>query len=379
MSFPFLDLKPLHSSLRGEIDAAIARVIDSSNFICGPELESFETEWASYCGCEHAVGVSNGLDALILILKALGIGPGDEVIIPANTFIATALAVDAAGATPVLVDVDPSTFNMSAELVEKKITGKTRAIMPVHLYGRLAPMKELAELAGRHGILVIEDAAQAHGAESGGVRAGGFGIAAGFSFYPGKNLGALGDGGAVVTNDGALAEKVRLLRNYGSVKKYEHRERGVNARLDEMQAAILRVKLRHLDAGNILRRQMANLYLEELQGTDLVLPEMPTPASEHVWHLFVVRSKEAARIRASLAEAGVQTLVHYPTPVHLQAAYRHLGHSEGDFPVTEALSREIISLPFWLGLDVPSCARAVRGVTQSIDTREFERESSISL
>ncbi len=354
----FLDLKPLHAEMRKEIDQAIANVIDRSNFICGDEVKAFEKEFAEYCDAKHCVGISNGLDALVLILRAMNIGPGDEVILPANSFIATALAVTAVNAKPILVDADPLTFNIDVKQAERAITSKTKAIMPVHLYGQMADMGPIMELARAHKLYVVEDAAQAHGATYKGKKAGGVGHAAGFSFYPGKNLGAMGDGGAVVTNDDKLAARILALRSYGSTVKYVHTEKGVNARLDELQAAILRVKLRGLHAYTTDRQNQANQYLKILSETSLELPHT-SPDFGHVWHLFVVRSKKRAEVLQKLTAEGVQTQIHYPIPIHLQEAYADLGYRKGSFPVSEAMAEEIFSLPVWKGLDVVECAKRI--------------------
>ena len=344
MKTPFLDLAPATAELRGELDEAIARVLSSGRYILGPETEAFEQEYAAYCGTRHAIGVSNGLDAINLILRALDIGPGDEVIVPTNTFIATWLGVSYAGATPVPVEPDSRTYNLDPARVEAAITPRTRAIMPVHLYGQCADMSALREIADRRGLKLVEDAAQAQGASQGGKRAGGLGDAAAFSFYPGKNLGALGDAGAVTTNDDALAARVRLLRNYGSPVKYEHPEQGMNARLDEIQSAVLRVKLRHLDAWNGRRRKLAAAYDARLDGNKAALPFV-APGQLPSWHLYVVRSPQRDALRAHLAARGVETIIHYPTPPHLQGAYASLGRGPGSFPISERLHREVLSLP----------------------------------
>ena len=352
MKVPFLDLKAPHEELRAELEAASRRVVESGWFIMGPECEAFEAEFAAYCGARHCVGVGNGLEALHLILRAMGIGEGDEVIVPSNTYIATWLAVSYAGATPVPVEPDPLTHNLDPARVEEAVTPRTRAVMPVHLYGQTADMDAINEVAARRGLRVVEDAAQAHGALYKGRRAGALADAAGFSFYPGKNLGALGDAGAVVTDDADLAERVRLLRNYGSRVKYEHEERGYNSRLDELQAALLRAKLPVLDEWNARRRRVAAAYLQQLEGVaGLVLPHVPEWA-EPAWHLFVVRSRERARLQAHLSGAGVGTLIHYPKPPHMQPAYREAGHRAGDFPLAERLAGEVLSLP--MGPHVPA-------------------------
>ena len=345
MKIPFLDLKAPHEELREELEAATRRVLESGWFILGPECEAFEAEFAAYCGARHCVGVGNGLEALHLVLRAMGVGAGDEVIVPSNTYIASWLAVSYAGATPVPVEPDPLTHNLDPARVEEAVTPRTRVVMPVHLYGQTADMGALNEVAARRGLRVVEDAAQAHGARFRGRRAGSLSDAAGFSFYPGKNLGALGDAGAVVTDDAELADRVRVLRNYGSRVKYENEERGYNSRLDEMQAALLRAKLPHLDEWNARRRRVAESYLQQLEGAaGLVLPHVPEWA-DPVWHLFVVRSRARARLEAHLTEAGVGTLVHYPKPPHLQTAYADAGHRAGDFPLAERLAEEVLSLP----------------------------------
>ncbi|MEE4162947.1 MAG: DegT/DnrJ/EryC1/StrS family aminotransferase [Woeseiaceae bacterium] len=347
----FLDLKTLNASYRDELLAAATRVIDSGWYILGAEVDAFEAEFANYCGVEHCVGVGNGLDALALVLKAwkeMGrLENGDEVILPSHTYIATCLAVTDCGLTPVLVEPDPRTYNICPRNVEAAITPKTRAIIPVHLYGQLAPMSEIMALAGKHDLLVLEDAAQAHGASLDGRRAGSFGDAAGFSFYPGKNLGALGDAGAVTTNDGDLARLVRAIGNYGSERKYENAHPGVNSRLDEIQAAMLRVKLGHVDDEAARRRAIACAYASRIEHPDISLPiatdtEQAAPAS-HVFHLFVVRTPRREALQAHLAERGVQTLIHYPIPMHKQRAYA--AWNSTTFALAEALAAEVLSLP----------------------------------
>ena len=341
-SVPFLDLGKLHQSIRESLDAAYRRVVDSGWFIMGPELEAFETEFARYCEVTHCIGVGNGLEALHLLLRAYGIGPGDEVIVPSNTFIATWLAVTECGAMPVPVDPDIATYNIDPTLIGNAITSRTRAIIPVHLYGQPADMDPINELAARHGLIVIEDAAQAQGARYKGRRAGSLGHAAATSFYPGKNLGALGDGGAVLTNDDVIAEKVKRLRNYGSQVKYVHDLAGYNSRLDEMQAAFLRVKLAVLDEWNARRRDVADQYSELLAGEDIVLPQVPEYA-EPVWHLYVIRSRQRDALKAHLERHGISTIIHYPVPPHRQACYQEFsGHS---LPVAGLLAGEVLSLP----------------------------------
>lgn len=344
MRVPFLDLKGPYKELREEMDAVWHRVMESGWYILGNEVEAFEEEFARYCGTRHCIGVGNGLDALHLILRGMDIGPGDEVIVPANTYIATWLAVTYAGATPVPVEPDAETCNIDPRCIEAAITSKTRAIIPVHLYGQPADMDPIREIAARYRLKVVEDAAQSHGARYRGLRAGGLGDAAGFSFYPGKNLGAFGDGGAVTTNDDDLAGRIRLLRNYGSREKYRHESAGFNSRLDELQAALLRVKLKRLDEWNGRRTRVASQYLAELSGADCVLPSVPAWA-EPVWHLFVIRSRDRDMLRKRLESEGVGTLVHYPIPPHLQDAYATLGFHVGAFPITERMASEVLSLP----------------------------------
>lgn len=345
MNVPFLNLKPIYTELHDELDAATRRVMESGWFIMGNELQSFEEEFATYCGVKHCVGVGNGLDALQLVLRAMGIGAGDEVIVPSNTYIATWLAVSYAGATPIPVEPDEHTHNLDPGHIEQAISSRTKAILPVHLYGQCADMDPINEIASRYGLRVVEDAAQAHGARYKGRRAGALADAAGFSFYPGKNLGALGDGGAVTTNDAEVAERVRVLRNYGSQVKYYNDEKGFNSRLDELQAAFLRVKLRHLDDWNTRRKAVATTYLQQLEGAaDLTLPQVPEWA-DPVWHLFVVRHPDRTRLQEHLAAVGVGTLIHYPLPAHLQVAYSELGYRRGAFPIAERLAEEVLSLP----------------------------------
>lgn len=347
-SLAFLDLERLHSEIRLELEEAFRRVVDSSRFVLGPELEQFEEEFARYCGVTQCVGVGNGLDALRLILVGLGIGPGDEVIVPGHTYIATWLAVTQCGATPVPVDVDSDSYNIAVDLIEQVVGPRSRAILPVHLYGRPAEMDAISAIASRHGIAVIEDAAQAPGAAHRGRVVGSFGDAAGFSFYPVKNLGALGDGGAVVTNDTGLAGRIRKLRNYGSTTKHRHELPGANSRLDEVQAAFLRIKLPRLPEWNQARRSAAAYYLDCLKGLEEVtLPKIPGD-SDPVWHLFAVRHPERERLRTELATRCIETQVHYPIPPHRSSAYRGLGEFvDIDLPVTEAVCREVLSLPLW--------------------------------
>ncbi|MDF1637587.1 DegT/DnrJ/EryC1/StrS family aminotransferase [Alcanivorax jadensis] len=343
---PFLDLKAINAQYRDELVAAAARVIDSGWYIQGGEVEAFEGEFADYCGSKHCIGVANGLDALTLTLRAwkeMGLlKEGDEVIVPANTYIASILAITENRLKPVLVEPNEATFNLCPEKTAMAITADTRVILAVHLYGQMAPMPALMALAEQHNLLVLEDAAQAHGASIGGRKAGNWGHAAGFSFYPGKNLGALGDGGAVTTSDETLAQTVRALGNYGSHRKYENLYQGVNSRLDEIQAAMLRVKLKNLDNEIEHRRQVAEFYQANIGSAGIQLPNVDSRES-HVWHLFVVRSNQRDTLQAYLHERGVQTLIHYPVPPHAQKAYSST--LTGEFPITEAIHNSVLSLP----------------------------------
>lgn len=353
---PFLDLGRLHQAIREPLDAAYRRVVDSGWFIMGPELEAFEAEFALYCEVRHCVGVGNGLEALHLLLRAYGIGPGDEVIVPSNTFIATWLAVSECGATPVAVEPDIATHNIDPELIASAISQRTRAIIPVHLYGQPADMDPINALAARHGLIVIEDAAQAQGARYKGRRAGSLSDAAATSFYPGKNLGALGDGGAVLTNDAAIADKVRQLRNYGSMVKYQHDLAGYNSRLDELQAAFLRSKLAVLDAWNERRRQVARQYSRLLANTGITLPVVPDHA-DPVWHLYVIRSKDRNALKSHLEQQGISTVIHYPTPPHRQRCYAEFAGLH--LPVSETLASEVLSLPMDPLMDAADVERVV--------------------
>lgn len=357
----FLDLGAPYRELKSEIDAAIHRVLDSGWYILGPEVEAFEAEWAAYCGAGHAVGVANGLDALTLALRALEVGPGDDVIVPSNTYIATWLAVTAVGARPVPVEPDPATHNMDPARIEAAITPATRAILPVHLYGQPADLDPILALARRHGLAVVEDAAQAHGARYRGQRIGAHGDVVCWSFYPGKNLGALGDGGAVTTNRADLADRIRVLRNYGSRVKYVNEVQGVNSRLDPIQAAVLRAKLPHLDAWTDRRRAIAAAYTEGLQDSGLILPHVPNWA-DPVWHLYVVRSTDRDGLQKHLADAGVGTLIHYPIPPHMQQAYEGLAIEEGALPVARKLADEVLSLPMGPQLAMTDVERVIAAI-----------------
>lgn len=352
MKIPFLDIHATYAELKDEFDAAYHRVMDSGWVLLGKETEAFEAEFATYCEAKHCVAVGNGLDALRLLLQAWDVGPGDEVIVPSHTFIASWLAVSALGATPVPVEPNEVTYNVDPERIESAITSRTRAIMPVHLYGQPADMDPIMELAEKRGLKVVEDNAQAQGARYKGRRTGSLGHAAGTSFYPGKNLGAFGDAGAVTTNDDSLADRVRMLRNYGSKAKYQHEFQGSNSRIDELQAAFLRVKLRHLDEWNARRRDLSAEYLSQLSDlrSSLSLPSFPL-WTEPVWHLFVIKHHDRDRLQKQLADRGIQTIIHYPIPPHLSGAYSHLGYKPGAFPLAERIAREVLSLP--LGPNMP--------------------------
>jgi dTDP-4-amino-4,6-dideoxygalactose transaminase len=364
MKVPFLELKPGYEELRGEFDAAYHRVMDSGSFLLGKELEQFEGEFAVYCQADYCVGVGNGLDALHLILRAYEIGVGDEVIVPSNTFIATWLAVSYAGAIPVPVEPNLETFNIAPEHIEASITPKTKAIMPVHLYGQPADMDPILSIARDHGLKVIEDNAQAQGATYKGRRTGSLGDAAAVSFYPAKNIGAYGDAGAVTTNDAEIADRVRTLRNYGSKRKYQNDCQGFNSRLDELQAAFLRVKLLKLDEWNGRRRAVAARYLNELSGVvGLELPCVPEWA-QPVWHLFAVRHRQRDMLQTALSAAGIGTLIHYPIPPHLSGAYADTGWIPGDFPVAEEIARTELSLPLGPHLDLEVQQIAIRAIRQ---------------
>lgn len=344
MNIPFLDLKAPHEEFRTELQAAFDRVLDSGWYILGNEVKQFEQEFAAYCEASYCIGVGNGLDALHLILRAYGIGAGDEVIVPSNTYIATWLAATYAGATPIPVEPDERTYNIDPALIEAAITPHSRAIIAVHLYGQPADMDAINAIAKKHNLKVIEDAAQAHGARYKGRRVGTLGDAAGFSFYPGKNLGALGDGGAVTTNDPELADKVRVLGNYGSHVKYHNEVKGFNSRLDELQAAFLREKLKRLDEWNERRKAIAAGYLRALSGINATLPHVSEWA-DPVWHLFVIRNRQRDRLQKKLSESGIGTMIHYPIPPHLQGAYAGQGLCSGSFPISERIHREVLSMP----------------------------------
>lgn len=362
---PFLDLRSAYCELSAELDAAYRRVMESGWYVLGKEVESFEEEWAGYCGVKHSVGVGNGLDALHLLLRAINIGPGDEVIVPANTFIATWLAVTYAGATPVPVEPDPVTYNLDAGRIEECLTSRTRAIVAVHLYGQPADMDRISDVASRHGLAVIEDAAQAHGARYKGRRVGGLGNAAAWSFYPGKNLGGFGDGGAVTTNDSEVARRVRMLRSYGARLKYVNEVPGFNSRLDPLQAAFLRVRLSRLDEWNARRESIAHLYLDRLRKTGgLCVPEVPSWAAP-VWHLFVVKLFERDRVQSELEHRGIGTLIHYPVPPHQSRAYRDQRKGGPGLPIAENLANTVLSLPMGPHLAVSDAEEVAAATAQS--------------
>lgn len=365
MRVPFLDLGASYRELREQIDAAVHRVMASGWYILGPEVEAFEQEYADYCGAQHCVGVANGLDALHLALRSMGVGLGDEVIVPSNTYIATWLAVSQCGAIPVPVEPDEATYNIDPTQIERAITGRTKVILPVHLYGQPADMDSILAIARKYDLKVLEDGAQAHGARYKGKRIGVHGDAVAWSFYPGKNLGALGDGGAVTTNDAEVADRLRVLRNYGSRQKYVNEVQGYNSRLDPLQAAVLRVKLLHLDDWNARRRTIAIRYQEGLAGCGLTLPFVPDWA-DPVWHLYVVQYKYRAALQQALTDAGVNTLIHYPIPPHLQEAYALAGWLPGTFQVAERMADQLLSLPIGPHLSLNEAAEVIARVVQSV-------------
>jgi dTDP-4-amino-4,6-dideoxygalactose transaminase len=344
MNIPFNNLQAGYHELKPEIDAAVHRVLESGWYILGEEVETFEASYASYCGAQSCVGVANGLDALFLSLKAMGIGPGDEVIVPSHTFVATWLAVSRCGATPVPVEPREDTYNIDPDKIESKITNRTKAIIPVHLYGQPADLDPIIALARKYDLKVLEDAAQAHGAKYKGKRIGAHGDAVAWSFYPGKNLGAMGDGGAVTTNDPDLAERIRMLSNYGSKAKYENEIQGVNSRLDPIQAAVLAVKLKYLDEWNARRSALARTYTAKLGQSSLVLPFVPEWV-EPVWHQYVVRCDDRDSFQQHLQQVGVETMIHYPIPPHCQRVYSNLEYGHEDFSITEKMAAQILSLP----------------------------------
>lgn len=363
----FLDLKSINNQYQQDLKDACARVIDSGWYIMGNELIEFEKEFAVYCGTKHAIGVANGLDALILTLRAwkeLGkLRAGDEVIVQANTYIASVLAITENDLVPVLVEPNPGSFNLDPETLAAAITPKTKAILPVHLYGQLSPMPEIMAIANAHNLLVLEDCAQSHGAEIKGKRAGNWGDAAGFSFYPGKNLGALGDAGAITTNDDELAQTLKALRNYGSHKKYENLYQGVNSRLDEIQAAMLRVKLRHLEAETSRRQHIAQTYRAHICNSLITLPQVNEELA-HVWHLFVIRCEQREALQAYLAKNGIQTLIHYPIPPHKQHAYSH--YADLQLPLTELIHQQVLSIPLDPTMNDENIAKVIAAMNEFV-------------
>jgi dTDP-4-amino-4,6-dideoxygalactose transaminase len=368
---PFLDLKAQYQSIKTEIDAAIQSVLDSTQFVLGDRVAAFERDFAAYCQAKEAVAVNTGTSALHLSLLALGIGPGDEVITVPFTFVASVSSVCYTGAKPVFVDIDPNSFTMDVAQIERAITPRTKAILPVHLYGQMADMDPILAIADRHGIPVLEDACQAHGAEYRGRRAGSMGSAGCFSFYPGKNLGAYGEGGAVVTNDEALAKKVRLLRDWGQTQRYHHTFKGFNYRMEGFQGAILEVKLKHLERWTELRRQHARQYDSLLRGSDVVRAPEQLDGRRHVYHIYAVRTADRNALQRQLQAEGVQTGLHYPIPVHLQEAHADLGYKAGDFPESEAAARETLSLPMFPEMTATQVDQVVAAVHQEHETPEY--------
>ncbi len=364
----FVDLGAIHQELHDELQEAVRSVMDRGDFILGEAVAQFEAEFARYCETESCVAVDSGTSAIELALRAAEIGPGDEVIVPANTFIATALGVHHAGAKTVLVDVDPVTYNLDPDLFAKAITPRTKAVIPVHLYGQPAAMDEINSIAAQHGLIVVEDACQAHGSFYKGRRAGSLGDIAAFSFYPGKNLGACGDGGAVTTSNPVFAERLQLLRNYGQKQKYHHLMKGFNRRLDTMQAAILRAKLPHLDEWNQSRNRAALRYADQLAAIGLATPKVAA-GNQHVWHLYVVEVEDRAGVMSALDAAHIQTGVHYPIPIHLQPAFSDLGYGEGTFPVTEEASKRIVSLPMHARLSDSEVDRVAAALSACLGLR----------
>lgn len=349
MKIPFVSFVTMHNEIEDEILNKFKEVYEKNWFIQGEEVKKFEEEFATFCGTKYCIGCGNGLDALYLILRGYDIGVGDEVIVPSNTYIATALAVSYTGAKPIFVEPDLQTYNINSELIEKAITKNTKAIMAVHLYGQPADMDKINKIAMKYNLKAIEDSAQAHGALYKGKKVGTLGDASGFSFYPGKNLGALGDAGAVVTNDKELADKVRAIGNYGSDKKYQHIYKGTNSRLDEMQAAFLRIKLKNLNKWNNERTNIAQKYIDGINNPNIIKP-IEAEYANHVWHLFVVRTERRDELETYLKENGIGTTIHYPRPMHLQGAYEELNINEGTLPIAEKVAKEVISLPLWYGL-----------------------------
>jgi dTDP-4-amino-4,6-dideoxygalactose transaminase len=369
MQVPFLDLRTHHAPMLDEINSAIQDVIESNAFAGGPFVERFEEDFAAYCNSSHAIGVGSGTEALWLALMALGVGPGDDVITVPNTFMATAEAITYTGATPVFVDVDEQTYTMDSSALENAITARTKAIIPVHLFGQPADMDPILAFARRHGLFVVEDACQAHGAEYKGRRAGTLGDAACFSFYPGKNLGAFGEAGAVVTNNSELQLKIRILRDHGQIRKYHHTMIGWNCRMDGIQASVLRVKLRYLERGNQLRRSHAAHYNQTLSGIEEVVTPVHAADVRHVYHVYAIRVQERDEVIRLLGEKGIGCAVHYPVPVHLQEAYRNLGYGQGDFPMAERCAAEFVSLPMFPELTPAQVETVTQGVKEAVAVR----------
>ena len=362
---PFLDLKAQYASIKPELDTAVLKVLASGQYVLGDEVEAFENEFAAFCGAQYGVAVNTGTSALHLALLAAGVGPGDEVVTVPFTFVATAAAIGMAGARPVFVDIDPVSFTMDPAQLDKAITSRTKAIIPVHLYGQMADMDAIMAIALRHRIPVIEDACQAHGASYRGEGAGSIGLSGCFSFYPGKNLGACGEGGIVVTSDPAQARKMRMLRDWGQEQRYHHLVKGFNYRMDALQGAILRVKLRHLDDWTEARRQIAQRYGTQLRGSNVASPPAELPGRRHVYHIYAVRARDRNGLRRMLEAEGVQTGLHYPIPVHLQRAYADLGYRMGDFPESEAAARDVLSLPIHPDMSLNQADRVVAGIEQA--------------
>ncbi|WP_160687141.1 DegT/DnrJ/EryC1/StrS family aminotransferase [Clostridium sp. C2-6-12] len=349
MNIPFLNLEPMHTEIKDEMNNAFKKIYDKNSFILGDSVTSFEEEFAKYCNAKYCISCGNGLDALSIILRGYDITEGDEVIVPSNTFIATALAVSYVGAKVVLVDPDIKTFNIDVNKIEKAITPKTKAIIAVHLYGRPSEIDKIKIICNKYNLKLIEDSAQAHGAVYNGNKTGNLGDAAGFSFYPGKNLGALGDAGCILTNDESLAKKMKAIRNYGSEIKYNHKYKGVNSRLDEFQAEFLRIKLPYLDKWNATRQKTAKLYLEGIKNDKIILP-IVNSEYDSIWHVFPIRTESRDALAIYLKSNGIETLIHYPIPIHLQKSYKDLGYKAGDFPVAENISNTVLSLPLWYGI-----------------------------
>ncbi|MFZ6646314.1 DegT/DnrJ/EryC1/StrS family aminotransferase [Undibacterium sp. TJN25] len=362
MTIPFLDIQASYKELKTEIDAAVQRVLDSGWYILGGEVDAFEHDYAQYCGTSHCVSLANGLDALHLALRAMGVGAGDEVIVPSNTYIATWLAVSQCGAVPVPVEPVEASYNLDPAQIEAAITPRTKVILPVHLYGQPADLAPILAIAKKHGLRVLEDGAQSHGARYQGQRLGGHGDAVAWSFYPGKNLGALGDGGAVTTNDPELADRIRVLRNYGSRVKYVNEVQGYNSRLDPLQAAALCVKLKYLDAWNARRTEVARRYTANLENSGLILPKVPE-GMEAAWHLYVVRAEDREALQAKLTVAGVGSLIHYPIPPHLQQAYADAGFTAGQFPLAEIMAKQVLSLPMGPHLSAEQQQAVIQAIT----------------